>query len=193
MNHIPVKLQSHAEHNGDIFCRKKDEGGMVIFLKSCSQKFEKEGKCLVKASFMRCFEVWHEWDCRSFYCVSTALCYEVALRPLPFTFHENEPYLQLHQKIKMAVVWGDFVQRTYGEVNVSLWWTLRNPKIFQVRHIYNHPMLMRVFCLSFKIFGWLCFSRHNKVQFDTLYVSQEIYTDLFTLSIVKHFCFSNFL
>ena len=32
----------------------------------------------------------------------------------------NEPYPQSRHDIKMAALWGDNVQRAYGEVNVSL-------------------------------------------------------------------------
>ena len=38
-----------------------------------------------------------------------------------------------------------------------------------------------------KFFGWFYYSRHNKTQFDTLYVSKQIDTDLFTLSVAKYF------
>ena len=44
-----------------------------------------------------------------------------------------------------------------------------------------------------KFFGWFYYSRHNKTQFDTLYVSKQIDTDLFTLSVAKYFCVNNFL
>ena len=54
----------------------------------------------------------------------------------------------------------------------------RNPNIFQVRRIYNHSMLMRVFWLTSKIFDWFYYSRCNKVQ--------EIYADFFTLSVAKY-------
>ena len=42
-------------------------------------------------------------------------------------------------------------------------------------------------------FGWFYYSRRNKTQFDILYVSKQIDTDLFTLSIAKYFRFNNFL
>ena len=41
--------------------------------------------------------------------------------------------------------------------------------------------------------GWFYYSRHNKTQFDTLYISKQIDTDLFTLSIAQYFHFNNFL
>ena len=44
-----------------------------------------------------------------------------------------------------------------------------------------------------KIFGWFYYSRCNKAQFDTLYVSKQIDTDLFTLSVAKYLRFNNFL
>ena len=44
-----------------------------------------------------------------------------------------------------------------------------------------------------KIFYWFYCSRRNKAQFDTLYVSKQIDTDLFTLSIAKYLRFNNFL
>ena len=34
-------------------------------------------------------------------------------------------------------------------------------------HVYYHPMVMRVFCSPLKIFGWFCFSRRHRVQFNT--------------------------
>ena len=34
-------------------------------------------------------------------------------------------------------------------------------------HVYYHPMVMRVFCSRLKIFGWFCFSRRHRVQFNT--------------------------
>ena len=30
-------------------------------------------------------------------------------------------------------------------------------------HIYYHQMVMRVFCLRLKFFGWFCYSRHHQV------------------------------
>ena len=49
------------------------------------------------------------------------------------------PYLQLRHKIKMAAIVG-------GLCTGSLWggqcYTIRNPKTFQVRHMYNHPILI---------------------------------------------------
>ena len=55
-----------------------------------------------------------------------------------------------------------------------------------MRHIYNHPMLIGVFYLP-------GFINRNKAQFETVYASQEIYTDLITSSIGKYFHFNNFL
>ena len=44
-----------------------------------------------------------------------------------------------------------------------------------------------------KFFYWFYCSRCNKAQFDTLYVSKQIDTDLFTLSVAKYLHFNNFL
>ena len=44
-----------------------------------------------------------------------------------------------------------------------------------------------------KFFGWFYYSRRNKVQFDTLYISKQIDTDLFTFSVAKYLRFNNFL
>ena len=40
-----------------------------------------------------------------------------------------------------------------------------------MRHIYYHPVVMRVFCLPLKFFGWFCYSRHHRVQFNTYRIS----------------------
>ena len=42
-------------------------------------------------------------------------------------------------------------------------------------------------------FGWFYYSRCNKAQFDTLYVSKQIDTDLFTFSVANYLHFNNFL
>ena len=34
--------------------------------------------------------------------------------------YDNEPYPQLRHNLKMAALWGDNVQRSYGEVDVLL-------------------------------------------------------------------------
>ena len=34
-------------------------------------------------------------------------------------------------------------------------------------HVYYHPMVMHVFCLPLNFFGWFCYSRHHRVQFNT--------------------------
>ena len=40
----------------------------------------------------------------------------------------------------------------------------------QMWHIYYHPIVMRMFCLPLKNFGWFCYSRHKGVAFQyTLY------------------------
>ena len=52
---------------------------------------------------------------------------------------------------------------------------------------------MHVLWLIKKIFGWFYYYRRNKTQFDTLYVSKQIDTELFTLSVAKYFRFNNFL
>ena len=84
---------------------------------------------------------------------------------------------------------GDFVQRSYGRVSVSLRLTRRNIKIYQVKHIYYHPIPVYALCLII-FFGWFYYSRRNKTQFDTLYVSKQIDTYLFTLSVAKYFRFN---
>ena len=52
----------------------------------------------------------------------------------------NGPYPPLCHKIKMAAI-------VRGLCTGSLWggqcYTIRNPKTFQVRHIYNHLILIR--------------------------------------------------
>ena len=39
-----------------------------------------------------------------------------------------------------------------------------------MRHIYYYPMVIRVFCVPLKVFGWLCYSRRHKNQFNTPYL-----------------------
>ena len=62
---------------------------------------------------------------------------------LGLPFSRAGPYPHLRHKIKMAAIVGDFVytgyEGAYGKVSI----TIRNPKTFQVRHIYNHPILIR--------------------------------------------------
>ena len=76
----------------------------------------------------------------------------------------------------------DFVQKAYRGVSVSAGFAMIDMKIFQVRLIYTHPILMHVFCLTFKIFGWFYYSRRNKAQFDTLYSLPEISSDFLNVS-----------
>ena len=62
----------------------------------------------------------------------------------------------------------DFVQKAYGGFSVSPGFAMIDMKIFHVRLIYTHPILMRVFCLTFKIFGWFYFPdaiRHNLILY----------------------------
>ena len=51
-----------------------------------------------------------------------------------------EPYPQLRHDIKMAALWGDNVQRAYGEVNVSLCSPCTMQEKTLVRHINCLPM-----------------------------------------------------
>ena len=36
-------------------------------------------------------------------------------------------------------------------------------RYIQMRHMYYHPMVIHVFCLALKVFGWFCYSRCHKV------------------------------
>ena len=40
-------------------------------------------------------------------------------------------------------------------------------KYIRMRNIYYHPTVMHVFCLLIKFFGWFCYSRCHRVQFNT--------------------------
>ena len=40
-------------------------------------------------------------------------------------------------------------------------------RYIRMRNIYYHPTVMQVFCLPFKIFGWFCYFRCHRVQFNT--------------------------
>ena len=51
----------------------------------------------------------------------------------------NEPYPQLRHDIKMAALWGDNVQRAYGEVNVSLCSPCTMQEKTLVRHVNYLP------------------------------------------------------
>ena len=73
---------------------------------------------------------------------------------------------------KMVAIFG-------GLCTESLWRgyhfaTLRNPK---VRHICNHPMQMRMFCLTFRFFGWFLYIPGELVLDDCIYASPERFLD----------------
>ena len=51
-----------------------------------------------------------------------------------------------------------------------------NPKIFQVRHIYNHPMQMRMFCLTFRFLTGFIISGELVLD-DCIYASPERFLD----------------
>ena len=57
----------------------------------------------------------------------------------------------------------------------------------------GHPMVMHVFCLPSKIFGWFYYSRGHTAQFNISYVSHDMYTDFFTLTLANYFCLNNIL
>ena len=40
-------------------------------------------------------------------------------------------------------------------------------RYIQMRNICYHPTVMHVFCLPLKIFGWFCYSKYHRVQFNT--------------------------
>ena len=66
-------------------------------------------------------------------------------------------------------------------------------RYIRMRNIYYHPTVMHVFCIPLKFFGWFCYSRCHTVQFNILYVSQDMYTDFFTLILGNYFRLNNFL
>ena len=52
---------------------------------------------------------------------------------------------------------GDFVQRTYGEISFAMIDIKKSEDISG-----EVPLLMRVFCLRFKIFGWYKAMLHKR-------------------------------
>ena len=40
-------------------------------------------------------------------------------------------------------------------------------RYIRMRNIYYHPTVMQVFCSPLKFFGWFCYSRCHRVQFNT--------------------------
>ena len=46
-------------------------------------------------------------------------------------------------------------------------------RYIQIRHIYYYPAVMHVFCLPLKVFGWFCYSRCHKVEFNKVSVGNS--------------------
>ena len=101
----------------------------------------------------------------------------------------------LHLKIKMvSIVWGlNLHGRPMGKLAFHYDKHEEIKRYICMRHMcYDHPTVMRVFCLPLTIFGWFCYSRCHKVQFNMFYKICT-YTDFFTLNFMNYFCFNNFL
>ena len=48
-------------------------------------------------------------------------------------------------------------------------------RYIQMRNIYYHPMLMHVFYVPVKFFGWFSYSRCHRVQFNTNVSQDDVY------------------
>ena len=89
--------------------------------------------------------------------------------------------------------WGTLYGRPMEGLVFRYNWHEKITRYIQMRDMHYYPMVMHVFCLPLKFFGWFCYSRCHKVRFNIEYVSQDMYTDFFTLTLVNYFCLNKFL
>ena len=86
------------------------------------------------------------------------------------------------KKIKMAAIVGGLcTESLWRGYSVLLIGMKKFEDISGEAYVYNHPMLIDVFCSPFKIFDWFInIINHNLILC-------MLYNDLLSASIVKHF------